>query len=89
MIVWLWDASGPARTACGVTDREARALSYAEACMADGQASAARVEQAYAHMGGLWIKSGYRRTGAGWRAARGADGSVRWVPLSAHALEAS
>ena len=32
-------------------------------------------------MGGLWIKSGYQRTGAGRSAVRADDGSARWVPL--------
>jgi len=88
LIVWLWDASGP-RDYCGVTDAEAGALGVAEELIADGRASTARVEQAYAHMGGLWIKSGYQRTGAGWSAIRTDDGAVSWVPLSPLALAAS
>jgi hypothetical protein len=88
LIIWLWDASGPGDY-CGVTDAEAGALGVAEELIADGRASTARVEQAYAHMGGLWIKSGYQRTGTGWSAVRIDDGTVRWVPLSAPALAAS
>jgi hypothetical protein len=89
VVVWLWDASGSYGDYAGVTDDEGKALSSAETLLTEGRASTARVEQAYAHIGGLWIKSGYQRTGAGWSAARTDDNSARWVPLSPVALAAS
>jgi hypothetical protein len=89
VVVWLWDASGSGGDYAGVTDDETRALADAEELLTDGRARTARVEMAYAHMGGLWIKSGYQRTGAGWSAARTDDSSARWVPLSPLALAAS
>ena len=79
MVLWLWDASGSDGEYAGVTDDEGQALSDAEALIADGRAAAARVELAHAHMGGLWIHSGYERTGSGLTAVRTADGSVRWT----------
>ena len=88
MNVWLWDTQGP-RQVAGVCDSETQAISDAEKLLTDGQASAARVEQAYAHMGGLWMKSGYERTGSGQTAARANDGTVRWTRFYRPALAAS
>jgi hypothetical protein len=89
LIVWTWDADGPGASACGVTDDETRALADAEELLTEGRAETARVEMAYAHMGGLWIKSGYQRSGSGWTAVVGPDGSVRWTPFRRPALAAS
>jgi hypothetical protein len=88
MIVWLLDTQGP-RTVAGVTHSEAKAISDAEELLSDGRASTARVEQAYAHMGGLRIHSGYERTGSGQTAARADDGRVRWTRFYRPALAAS
>jgi hypothetical protein len=88
MIVWLLDTEGP-RVVAGVCDSEARAISDAEELLADRRATTTRVEQAYAHMGGLWIHSGYERTGSGQTAARPGDGTVRWTLFYRPALAAS
>ena len=88
MNVWLWDTQGP-RQVAGVCDSETQAISDAEKLLTDGQASAARVEQAYAHMGGYWMHSGYERTGTGQTATRADDGTVRWTRFYRPALAAS
>jgi hypothetical protein len=89
--VWLWDVVDPDGHSgiTGVTDREDTAISHAEALLSEGQSSTARVEQAYAHMGGMWIHSNYERIGSGLTAARTADGSVRWTRFYRPALAAS
>ena len=89
MILWLWDASGPGGDYAGVTDDKSHAFSSAQALLTDQRATTARVEHAYAHMGGLWIHSGYERTGSGQTAARTDDGTVRWTPFYRPALAAS
>jgi hypothetical protein len=88
MIVWLLDTQGP-RAVAGVCDSETQAISDAEELLSDGRASTARVEQAYAHMGGLWIHSGYERTGSGQTADRADDGTVTWNRFYRPALAAS
>lgn len=81
MIVWLWDAPGPARTARGVTDDEATARRAAETCLRSGQAHSAAVEKAHAVLGVRSPASGYERTGDGWTAERRQDGRISWTPL--------
>jgi len=83
MIVWLWDARGPARSGLGVTDNDARARQAAEAWMRRGHASAARVEKALARLGIESLTSGYLRTGQGWAAQRQHDGRIVWTALPA------
>jgi hypothetical protein len=46
VIVWLWDAPGPARTTRGVTGSQTRARQAAEALITGGQAHGAVLEQA-------------------------------------------
>jgi hypothetical protein len=82
VIVWLWDASGPARTACGVTDSEARARQAAETLLAAGQADAARIERAALGLGSGTMTYGYQRTGQP-QHARIRDGRVTWKPAAA------
>lgn len=82
MIVWLWDADGPARTARGVTDDEAAARHAAEACLRSGQARAAAVEQARAVLGMESLTSGYQRTGSGWTGECRQDGRISWTPFA-------
>jgi hypothetical protein len=77
VILWLWDASGPGHCA-GVTDDQAKAREAAEACIASGQASSARVEGAHLVLG-LALTSVYERTGVGW-VAQCRDSGVSWVP---------
>ena len=88
MIVWLLDTQGP-RAVAGVCDSEVKAISDAKELLSDGRASTARVEQAHAHMGGLWIHSGYERTGSGQTAARADNGPVKWTRFYRPALAAS
>jgi hypothetical protein len=76
VIVWLWDASGPDGDYAGVTDDEGQALSNAQKLLTKGHATTARVEHAYAHMGGLWIHSGYERTGSDRRPRRQRHGQM-------------
>jgi hypothetical protein len=82
MIVYLWDAAGSAFTALGVTDDQSRARQAAEACIRDGQAASARVEQAQLVSGIRALNPGYARLGQGWTAQPGRNGRVRWVPLA-------
>lgn len=79
MIVWLWDADGPARTARGVTGDEAAARHAAEACLRNGQARSAAVEQAHAVLGMESLTTGYQRTGNGWTAKCCHDGRISWM----------
>jgi hypothetical protein len=82
VIVWLWDAPGPARTGRGVSGDEAAARQAAEACLLAGEARTARVEAAVAVLGTETLGSGYRRTGRGWQARRG-GGRVAWERFTA------
>jgi hypothetical protein len=77
MMVWLWDASGPARSGRGITDDQTRALAVAEAYLRSGNANVARVEAARLVSGTRTLTTGYERTGEGWR-GRCADSGIRW-----------
>jgi hypothetical protein len=79
VILWLWDASEPGHC-IGVTDNDAKAREAAEACIASGKASSARVEGAHLVLG-LALTSVYERTGMGWAAQR-RDSGVSWVPFA-------
>ena len=46
MIVWIWNAIGPAASACGVADTADAARRCAGSLIASGRAHAARVEPA-------------------------------------------
>ncbi len=81
MIVFLWEADGPARSGRGVTDDRARALRNAETCLRSGQANVAKVERATLMSGIRTLTSGYLRTGDGWRARCG-DTGIRWEPFA-------
>jgi hypothetical protein len=89
MDVWLWDATGPDGEYAGVCGDEGRALGIAGDLLAGGLAGNARVERADAHIGGMWIKSGYSRTGSGLTAVRATDGTVTWTRFFRPALAAS
>ena len=86
MIVYLWDAPGPARTARGVTSSEARARLAAETCLIGGQATDAVVEKAILGLGAGSMTYGYQRTGPAWHALL-SGGRVTWsrsaAPLAA------
>jgi hypothetical protein len=81
MIVYLWDADGPAVCAQGVTDDEARAREAAEAYLVSGQANVARVEKAHLVTGISALNPGYTRIGRGWTARPCRDGRIKWAPL--------
>ena len=78
MIVYLWDAPGPARTARGVTSSEARARQAAETFLTGGQATEAVVEKAILGLGAGSMTYGYQRTGPAWHALL-TDGRVTWI----------
>lgn len=82
MIVYLWDAYGPARCGSGVSDDQGRAQRAAEACLRSGHASGARVETALAVLGITTLESRYDRTGSGWQARRGDRGRITWEPFT-------
>lgn len=88
MLVWLIDTTGPGSHA-GVTGSESLAMASAEKLMNDGKASSARIEFAYARLGGSWLQDGYRRSGNGWSASLAPDGSIRWAPFSSLDVRAS
>jgi hypothetical protein len=80
VIVWIWDADGPAgRSATGVTDDEAAARSAARAAITATGAETATVEWALHLGGGDWMRSGYLRSGSGWTARRQDDGTLAWA----------
>ncbi len=79
MIVWIWDATGPAVDACGVTGTAEAARQAAGSLLASGRAKDARVEQA-AVVIGCALSYDYCPTGRAW-AARLESGSPAWVPV--------
>jgi hypothetical protein len=76
MMVWIWDASGPAADACGVAGTAEAARSAAGSLVAGGQAEAARVEQA-AIVVGSTLTYDYCPTGRAWDARLDA-GCLTW-----------
>jgi uncharacterized protein RhaS with RHS repeats len=80
MIVWIWDASGPAADACGVTETAEAARRAAGSLLTSGQADAARVEQA-AIVIGRALTYDYFLTGCAWNARLEAGRAV-WVAAS-------
>jgi hypothetical protein len=82
VIVWLWDASIPARSGRGVTDDETRARQAAEAWMCSGNAGGVRVEKAFTVLGNATLTVGYERTGEGWAAQRDPGGRITWTPFT-------
>jgi hypothetical protein len=80
MIVWIWDASGPAADACGVAGTAEAARRAAGSLLTNGQAEAARVEQAALVIGRAALTYDYCLTGRAWD-ARLESGSPVWVPV--------
>ena len=78
MIVWVWDASGPAASACGVAGTAEAARQAAGALLESGRAVAAHVEQA-AIVVGTTLTYDYCPTGRAWH-ARLEDGRLTWTP---------
>jgi hypothetical protein len=80
VIVWIWDADGPAgRSAAGVTDDEVAARRAAGAAITTTGAQTATVEWAVHLGGGDWMRSGYLRSGSGWTARCQEDGTIMWA----------
>jgi hypothetical protein len=79
MIVWIWDACGPAADACGVADTADAARQAAGSLLTSGRARAARVEQATIVVS-ITLTYDYCPTGQAW-AARLESGSPTWVPV--------
>jgi hypothetical protein len=77
MIVWIWDASGPAADACGVAGTAEAARDAAGKLVADGRADAARVQPA-ALVIGRTLTYDYCPTGRAWHAQLDA-GSLTWT----------
>jgi hypothetical protein len=80
MIVWIWDASGPAADACGVTGTAEAARQAAGSLVTSGQAEVARVEQAAVVLG-IALTYDYCPTGETW-AARLTAGRLTWTQMS-------
>jgi hypothetical protein len=78
MIVWIWDASGPAASACGVAGTAEAARDAAGSLLESGRAQVARVEQA-ALVVGTTLTYGYCPTGRAWHARLDA-GRLTWTP---------
>jgi hypothetical protein len=78
MIVWLWDAPGPACTTRGVTGSEARARQAAEALLTGGQATSVVLESAELGIGVCGMTFGYLRTRRASQ-ARLIAGRVTWT----------
>ena len=79
MIVWIWDATGPAADACGVAGTADAARDAAGSLVADGRADAARVQPA-ALVIGRTLTYDYCPTGQAWD-ARLEAGRPAWVPV--------
>jgi hypothetical protein len=78
VIVYLWDACGPARTARGVTDSEVHARQAAEGLLIGGQATDAVLEKAFLGLGAGSMTYGYQSAGPAWHALL-SDGRVTWT----------
>jgi hypothetical protein len=86
MIVWIWDASGPTASACGVAGTAEAARDAAGALVASGRARAARVEQAVIVLGST-LTYDYCPTGRVWRARLDA-GRLDWTLTLPHVSRA-
>lgn len=78
MIVWLWEAAGPAADACGVAGTAEAARRAAGSLLASGRAEAARIERAAIVMGRA-LTYDYYPTGRIWE-ARLEGGQPAWTP---------
>jgi hypothetical protein len=83
VIVWLWDAPGPAHCASGITIDRASAEEAARACLTNGQASTALIQAADLVAGLDVLDPYYARFGRRWQARRTKSGAIRWHPLAA------
>jgi hypothetical protein len=76
--LWIWDAVGPATSACGVTGTAEAARAAAGVLLTSGQADAARVAQAAIVIGHA-LSYDYCLTGRAW-VARLDAGNLTWAP---------
>jgi hypothetical protein len=81
MIAFTWEAAGPVRRWLGVSHDRATAQREAAACLRNGGATAARVDETHAELGIVTLTNGYVPTGNAWAARRSPDGRVRWRAL--------
>jgi hypothetical protein len=88
MIVWIWDASGPAADACGVADTAEAARHAADSLLENGQAVSAHIEQAAMVIGRAALTYDYCPAGRGWD-ARLESGVPVWTPVADPELLAS
>jgi hypothetical protein len=79
MMVWIWDASGPAADACGVAGTADAARRAAGSLLISGRARDAHVEQA-AMVIGRALTYDYCPTGRAW-AGRMESGGLAWFPV--------
>jgi hypothetical protein len=82
VIVWLWEAPGTIRFACGVSSDQADAREAARACVASGSAGVA-VVQAASLVSGPDTDPYYARFGPCWQVSRAPGGEIRWRELTA------
>jgi hypothetical protein len=87
MMVWIWEASGPAADACGVTGTPDAARDAAGSLLESGRARAARVQQA-ALVVGSTLTYDYCPTGPAWSASL-EPGGLTWVPVTGAAGRAA
>jgi len=83
VIVWVWDARGPACGQGGVSDDEKRARRLARESLLSTGASEVLVEQASAELGIRTLNHVYVRTGRGWRGHLTPSGRVTWRRFTA------
>jgi hypothetical protein len=87
MMVWIWEASGPAADACGVAGTPDAARDAAGTLLESGRARAARVQQAALVVGSA-LTYDYCPTGPAW-SARLEQGGLTWVPVAGAAGQAA
>jgi hypothetical protein len=87
MMVWIWDASGPAADACGVAGTAEAAREAAGALLESGRAQAVHVEQA-AIVVGSTLTYDYCPTGRTWHARIDA-GQLTWTMAFRSASQAA
>lgn len=81
MIVWVWDAHGPDRSAGGVADDEKHARRLARESLLRTGASEVLIEQALTAFDAATLIYGYARTGQQWRGHRTPSGRITWRKL--------
>jgi hypothetical protein len=83
MIVWFWDAPGPATSARGISRDPDDARQAASAHLATGTATAATVQAATLVSNLDATHPHYARFGSIWHATRTSNGEIRWLEQAA------